>query len=100
MNGWRITGTVEPGMWSSTARSSGSGSRRSGCACNGIVDHRFDHIESGSFSPAGRAHVLRVVGDQVHFAAPDARQRPLAHRRLRVVDERRERTAVHAVAAA
>ena len=45
-------------MRSSTARSSGSGNFRSGCACSGMVDQRFDHIESGSFAAAGARNVI------------------------------------------
>ena len=52
-NGWRITGIFEPGMRSSTARSSGTGSRSSGSRWIGIVDQRFEKSESGAFAPAG-----------------------------------------------
>ena len=42
-----------PGTWSSEARPSGRGSRRSGKARTGIVDQRFDHIDSGRFPSTG-----------------------------------------------
>ena len=49
-----------PGMWSSTARPSGRGRRRSGNAGTGIVDHRFDHIDSGWLVATGaRAYFRR-----------------------------------------
>ena len=47
-NGWRITGHVEPGMRSSAARSSGRRQAQLGEPCTGIVDQRFDHIDSGT----------------------------------------------------
>jgi len=52
-NGWRMTGTLEPGMRSSTARSSGFGKATSKAACTGMVDQRFDHIDSGALSCTG-----------------------------------------------
>jgi hypothetical protein len=61
-NGWRITGTSEPGIVSSQARASGLGNAMN---CSrpvwaGIVDHRFDHIDSGTLSPTGaRAYFRR-----------------------------------------
>ena len=57
-NGWRITGIVEPGIRSSAARSSGAGRLDQPVTWTGMVDQRFDHIDSGNRSPTGAAGVL------------------------------------------
>ena len=81
-NGWRMTGTSEPGMKSSRARRSG-GASRFGKPCSGIVDHRFDHIDSGKLSPdRRRGRTCGAVGD-LHPVAVDPADRPVAHRRRR-----------------
>jgi hypothetical protein len=44
---------VPAGTRSTTARWSGRGSRTSGNARTGMVDHRFEYIESGRFESTG-----------------------------------------------
>ena len=64
-----------------SARRSGRGRRMSGKARTGMVDHRFDHIDSGRLPSAGaRAYGAAAIG-HVHLASPHAAQRPLPDRR-------------------
>ena len=79
-NGWRITGMSMPGMRSSQARSSGFGSvmKSANAGGTGIVDHRFDHIDSGKLSPSGaRAYLRRpsVTCTQLPNTPPIAQSR-------------------------
>ena len=60
-NGWRITGTSLPGAESSRARLSGRGRRMSGNARTGIVDQRFEYIDSGRFASTGAFANVRVA---------------------------------------
>ena len=73
----------EPGMRSSIARSSGFGQLAVvlEALCTGIVDQRFDHIDSGKLSPTGaRAYLRRpsVTCTQLPQTPP---MRPVADRR-------------------
>ena len=66
----------------------------------GIVDQRFDHIDSGAFSPTGaRAYFISRV-DEVHLAAPDAGQRLLAHVSRLAAQQGQQRLSVRARGAA
>ena len=73
------------------------GKRRSGTPCTGIVDHRFDHIDSGKLSPPGPRAYLRVPSvtcTQLPYTPP------IAHSRIDVGvagEQRHERPAVGAV---
>ena len=70
-------------MKSSAARLVGSGQALEPATCTGIVDHRFDHIDSGKLSPAGARGVLAATVGDLHPVAVDAADRPLANRRRR-----------------
>ena len=69
-------------MRSSTARSSGAGSRSSGSACTGIVDQRFDHIDSGDVvADRARARTSRRPSMTCTSRPQTPAERPLADRR-------------------
>ena len=77
-NGWRITGTDEPGMNANSARSSGGGSGPNPATCKGMVDQRFDHIDSGRLPSTGaRAYLRRpsVTCTQLPHTPPSAHSR-------------------------
>ena len=81
-----------PGMRSSTARSSGRGRRSRGSAWIGIVDHRFDHIDSGRFVVDRR--LADVAGGRRRRAPRGPTRRMSAHSRTDVaapVEQRHER---------
>ena len=81
-NGCRMTGTSLPGIRANSARSSGRGRRNSCADMIGMVDQRFDHIDSGALLTRWAADVLLTLGaDDMDLTAPHPGQRPVADRR-------------------
>ena len=73
-----MTGTVVPGMLSSTARSSGAGNSSKPAMLTGMVDQRFDHMDSGKLSPDDdRAYLVvpSVTWTHLPYMPPMAQSR-------------------------